>query len=131
MFRSIFAPLGNQCRLLRNRNSLSFSLSKAAPSLSALIWECLQHRVRVTQGSTGGKGKDLRLNIDSRPWLTLKDTLHSAGRSFHTDTHNASAYMNTHTSPRRHDRIRNLHSGMSTDVDLSLCSLDQQMIKSQ
>lgn len=62
-----------------------FSLSKAAPSLSAPIWECLQHRVRVTQGSTGGKGKDLRLNIDSRPWLTLKDTLHGAAVS--TQTH--------------------------------------------
>lgn len=61
--------------------SLSFSLCKGAPSLSALIWECLQHRARVTQGSTGGKGEDLTLNIDSRPWLTTKDTPHRAAVS--------------------------------------------------
>lgn len=39
----------------------------------------------LSEGHTGehrgGKGADLRLNIDSRPCLTLKDTAHSAALS--------------------------------------------------
>lgn len=44
----------------------------------------------LSEGHTGehggGKGEDLRLNIDSRPWLTTNDTPHRAAVSTQTLT---------------------------------------------